>query len=141
MKGLLGAIRKVAGSSYPIIVNEYFKDSKQSEEKYARPNKKISVFWVAGLKILGRVGTPTFFIIFIPGFFMHFERRFAANSMTKTRTNTNNEKDPQKKHRDTHKSSNAGVELSIPGGTVSGSIILSLSDKTISGLTLAQNLL
>ena len=29
-----------------------------------RPNKKISVFGVTGLKILGRVGTHMFFIIF-----------------------------------------------------------------------------
>ena len=29
-----------------------------------RPNKKISVFRVTGLKILGRVGTHIFFIIF-----------------------------------------------------------------------------
>ena len=29
-----------------------------------RPNKKISVFLVTGLKILGRVGTHNFFIIF-----------------------------------------------------------------------------
>ena len=28
-----------------------------------RPNKKISVFWVTGLKILSRVGTPDFFFI------------------------------------------------------------------------------
>ena len=26
-----------------------------------RPNEKISVFWVTGLKILGRVGTQNFF--------------------------------------------------------------------------------
>ena len=38
-----------------------------------RPNKKISVFLVTGLKILGRVGTHFFSGIF----FMHFGRRNA----------------------------------------------------------------
>ena len=32
-----------------------------------RPNKKISVFWVTGLKILGRVGTHIFFYFFFSG--------------------------------------------------------------------------
>ena len=44
-----------------------------------RPNKKISVFRVTGLKILGRVGTHIFFIIFFSGNknnFMHLERHF-----------------------------------------------------------------
>ena len=36
------------------------------------PNKKISVFGVKGLKILGRVGTHIFFFLD-----MHFERHFA----------------------------------------------------------------
>ena len=45
-----------------------------------RPNKKISVFWVTGLKILGRVGTHIFFNHFLfwkKYNFMHFERHFA----------------------------------------------------------------
>ena len=40
-----------------------------------RPNKKISVFRVTGLKILGRVGTHIFFLENIHNF-MHFERHF-----------------------------------------------------------------
>ena len=42
--------------------------------------KKIGVFRVTGLKILGRIGTHIFFNIFFSGFFfyfMHFERHFA----------------------------------------------------------------
>ena len=42
-----------------------------------RPNKKISVFRVTGLKILGRVGTHIFFNYFFfwkKNNFMHFER-------------------------------------------------------------------
>ena len=35
--------------------------------------KKISVFWVTGLKIVGRVGTYVFFLFFFSDFFMHFE--------------------------------------------------------------------
>ena len=46
-----------------------------------RPNeKKISVFRVTGLNILGRVGTHIFFKYFFSGkniLFMHFERHFA----------------------------------------------------------------
>ena len=44
------------------------------------PNKKISVFRVTGLKIIGRVGTHIFFFNLKPEkkiFFMHFERHFA----------------------------------------------------------------
>ena len=44
-----------------------------------RPNKKISMFRVTGLKILGRVGTH-FFNYFFSGkmyYFLHFEWRFA----------------------------------------------------------------
>ena len=45
-----------------------------------RPNKKISVFWIMGLKTLGKVGTHNFIIIiFYSGKkynFMHFERHF-----------------------------------------------------------------
>ena len=47
---------------------------------YMWPNKKISVFRVTGLKILGRVGTHILLIFFISGKkynFMHFERHFA----------------------------------------------------------------
>ena len=40
-----------------------------------RPNKKLSVFQVTGLKILGRVGTHIFFLEKYN--FMHFERYFA----------------------------------------------------------------
>ena len=44
-----------------------------------KPNKKITVFRVTGLKILGRVGT--FFLLFYHSGkiynFMYFERRFA----------------------------------------------------------------
>ena len=42
-------------------------------------NKKISVFRVTGLKILGRLGTHSF-VVFFSGKnynFMHFERHFA----------------------------------------------------------------
>ena len=39
--------------------------------------KKISVFRVTGLKILGRVGTHIFFLLEKFYDFMHFERRFA----------------------------------------------------------------
>ena len=44
-----------------------------------RRNKKISVFWVTGVKILGRVGTHIFFKKENSGKnnFMHFERHFA----------------------------------------------------------------
>ena len=35
-----------------------------------RPNKKISVFRVTGLKILGRVGTHVFFFFFLNFFFI-----------------------------------------------------------------------
>ena len=45
-----------------------------------RPNKKISVFRVKGLKILGRVCTHFFFNHFFSGkkyIFLHFERHFA----------------------------------------------------------------
>ena len=44
-----------------------------------RPNEKIRAFRVTGLKILGRVGTPIFLIIFLEIIydFMHFERHFA----------------------------------------------------------------
>ena len=44
------------------------------------PNKRVSVFRVTGLKILGKVGTHTFFILsfFWKKYnFMHFERHFA----------------------------------------------------------------
>ena len=44
-----------------------------------RPDKNISVFPATGLKILGRVGTHIFLIIFFLGKknnFMHFERHF-----------------------------------------------------------------
>ena len=44
--------------------------------QFKRPNKKINVFRVTGLKILGRVGTHIFFIIFFSGKkndFMHFK--------------------------------------------------------------------
>ena len=46
-----------------------------------RPNKKISVFWVTGLKMLGRVLSrhTYFFFFFFSGKkydFMHFERHF-----------------------------------------------------------------
>ena len=37
-----------------------------------RQNKTISVFWVTGLEILGRVGIYVFFIFFL-NLFMHFE--------------------------------------------------------------------
>ena len=33
-------------------------------EDQIRPNKKTSVFWVTGLKILGRLGTHIFFFFF-----------------------------------------------------------------------------
>ena len=42
-----------------------------------RPNKKINLFWITCLTILGRVDTPIFLIIFFPGKnnnFMHFEQ-------------------------------------------------------------------
>ena len=45
-----------------------------------RPNKKISVFWVTALKILGRVGTYKFLVVFFlekKYDFMHLERHFA----------------------------------------------------------------
>ena len=46
-----------------------------------RPNtKKLSVFWVTGLKILGRIGTHIFFNYLFSGKkynFMHFERHLA----------------------------------------------------------------
>ena len=44
-----------------------------------RPNKKISVFRVTGLKTLGRVGTYIFILFFRKKIynFMHFERHFA----------------------------------------------------------------
>ena len=45
-----------------------------------RPNKKIIVFQVMAVKILGRVGTQIFFSILFSGKkynFMHFERQFA----------------------------------------------------------------
>ena len=44
-----------------------------------RPNKKISVFWVTGLKILGRVGTYLFFC-WKKYNFMHFERHNFQNA-------------------------------------------------------------
>ena len=44
-----------------------------------RPNKKISVFRVTGLKILGSVGTHIYFF-FLEFFFMHFERHFTCTS-------------------------------------------------------------
>ena len=46
---------------------------------FIRPNKKINVFWVTGLKILGRVGTNIFLLFFfwLKHNFMHFERHFA----------------------------------------------------------------
>ena len=37
------------------------------------PNKKISVFPVTGLKILGRVGTHILFLFFFKYNFMHLE--------------------------------------------------------------------
>ena len=44
-----------------------------------KPNKKISVFQVTGLKFLGRVGTHVFLVFFSwkKYNFMHFERHFA----------------------------------------------------------------
>ena len=46
---------------------------------YIRPNKKISVFRVTGLKIVGGVSTDFNFIFFFlkKYKFMHFERHFA----------------------------------------------------------------
>ena len=47
---------------------------------YIKPNVKISVFRVTGLKILGRVGGTHFSNYFLSGKkynFMHFERHFA----------------------------------------------------------------
>ena len=41
-----------------------------------RPNKTISLFWVMGLKILGREDTHIFFLLEKYDF-MHFERHFA----------------------------------------------------------------
>ena len=38
-----------------------------TREAILRPNKKVNVFRVAGLKILGRVGTHIFLIIFFSG--------------------------------------------------------------------------
>ena len=42
-----------------------------------RQNKKISVFWVTGPEILGRVGTDLFYFLFFwkKYKFMHFERQ------------------------------------------------------------------
>ena len=45
------------------------------EDSYIRPNKKISVFRLTGLKILGRVGSHIFFQE--KNYFMHFERQNA----------------------------------------------------------------
>ena len=48
--------------------------------------KKISVFRVTGLKILGRVGTHIFLIIYFSGIkynFMHFERQFCLSKCIK----------------------------------------------------------
>ena len=47
-----------------------------------RPNKKISVFRITGLKILGRVGTHILFNYLFSGKsnFMHFERHFAVQN-------------------------------------------------------------
>ena len=51
--------------------------SQPSQVAYVvRPNKKISVFRVTGLKTLGRVGIHIYFFWKINNF-MHFERHFA----------------------------------------------------------------
>ena len=45
---------------------------------FIRPNKKISVLRVTGLKILGRVGTHFFYYFFLEKYnFMHCKRHFA----------------------------------------------------------------
>ena len=49
--------------------------TKEHDEKLPRPNKKICLFWVTGLKILARVGTHIFFNYFFfweKYNFMHF---------------------------------------------------------------------
>ena len=54
-----------------------------------RNKKKISVFRLTGLKILGRVGTYVFLIFFFLGKydFMHFEKYFASKNIS-TQTNS-----------------------------------------------------
>ena len=47
------------------------------ESSADQTNKKISVFWVKGLKILGRVGTHILFFLEKKYNFMHFERQNA----------------------------------------------------------------
>ena len=51
-----------------------------------RPNKKISVFRITGLEILGRVGTQIFIYLFFSGkkiIFMYFEGHFAFQNAKK----------------------------------------------------------
>ena len=45
-----------------VIVNNMGKFVRFYSFTVLRPNKKISVFWVSGLKFLGRVGTHIFFL-------------------------------------------------------------------------------
>ena len=62
-----------SGSTLLHPTNE-FNENNENLTGLFRPNKKISVFRVTGLKILGRVGTHIFFLIYN---FMHFEKHFA----------------------------------------------------------------
>ena len=55
-----------------------------SIDSFIRPNKKISVFRVTGLKILSKVSTHFFHYFFSfwkEYYFMHFERHFAFQNV------------------------------------------------------------
>ena len=61
------------------LLNEYNKNSISQDWIPIRPNERISVFRVKGLKILGRVDTQTCLMIFFWNKYqyMHFERQNA----------------------------------------------------------------
>ena len=72
--------------SIPLFTNKFCFDAMNRglliihiKGSWLRPNKKISLFRVTGLKILGRVGTHICLIFFFwkKYNFMYFERHFA----------------------------------------------------------------
>ena len=51
------------GKPKAAFIFHVFIKNQNKKSAFIRQNKKIYVFWVTGLKILGRVGTHIFFLI------------------------------------------------------------------------------
>ena len=72
----------IEGSNEPAHTRSLAKAFAPCIHKIWGLNKKISVFRVTGLNILGRVGTHIFlvFVFLEKHYFMHFERHFASQN-------------------------------------------------------------